>query len=135
MRRSTRKPMTRQQLLPLPIDQVQRLQLKHHSALAALIAGRADVAQLGALVSTLDLAQALTDFVKPDPARHHAAHGALERIVAQLAGGAPAVPSDDERQALEHVLLIHDAQLAAVPRHRYIDALVSVRRAVAVTTS
>ncbi|WP_127447001.1 hypothetical protein [Burkholderia thailandensis] len=29
--------MTRQQLLPLPTDQVQRLQLKHHSALAALI--------------------------------------------------------------------------------------------------
>ncbi|KGX17255.1 hypothetical protein Y036_5932 [Burkholderia pseudomallei] len=133
MRRPTRKPLTRQQLLPLPADQVRRLQLKHHSALAALIAGRADVAQLGALVSTLDLTHALSDFTKPDPTRHHAARGALERIVVQLAGGAPTVPSDDERLALEYVLLIHDAQLAAVPRHRYLDALMSVQRAVSAT--
>ncbi|ONC38154.1 hypothetical protein AQ914_21710 [Burkholderia pseudomallei] len=110
MRRPTRKSLTRQQLLPLPADQVRRLQLKHHSALAALIAGRADVAQLGALVSTLDLTHALSDFTKPDPPRHHAARGALE-----------------------HVLLIHDAQLAAVPRHRYLDALMSVQRAVSAT--
>jgi len=121
-----RRPLTKAQLLPLPAEQVRRLSLKHHLALAALCEGRGDVDAIVTLSNVLALAVCLTADGDVEPYRR--ADTALAQCIARAERGEPWTLTDPERTALEALALIHDEQLSAVPVHRYLDALEQVQR-------
>ncbi|WP_072443934.1 MULTISPECIES: hypothetical protein [Burkholderia] len=121
-----RWPLTKAQLLPLPTNQVRRLSLKYHLALAALCGGCGDVESIATLSSTLALAFHLRAHGEAEPYR--CADTALTQCIARAERGGPWTLTDAERAALEALLLVHDEQLAAVPVHRYLEALEQVQR-------
>lgn len=129
MRKATfrnRRPLTKAKLLPIPAAELRRIQLKHHLALAALRDAHADVAQLATLLNAIYLAYFL-DPVDPEPCRR--AEAAIHDCIDRAERGGPSVLSDLERAAVEHALARLDAQLAAVPMHRYVAAFEQLQRA------
>ncbi len=120
-----RRPLSKAQLLPLPTDQVRRLSLKHHLALAALSGGCGDVESIATLSNMLALAFYLRADGEAEPYR--GADSALTQCIARAERGDPWTLTDAERKVLEALLLVHDEQLAAVPVHRYLEALERVQ--------
>lgn len=123
-----RRPLTKAMLLPLATDHVRQLQLKHHLALAALRDGHGGIEPLGTLLNVLYLAFHLRDVAgEADVAFYREVEVLLDAYTARA-------ESNDwtllgaERGALEQLLAVHDAQLAAVPMHRYLDAWEQVNR-------
>lgn len=116
----SRRPLTKAQ--PLPTAEVQRLSLKHHLALATLLAGHADAAACATLLHALYLALFLHDGRDPDLGRYQAAEATLDTVIARAEAGGPPGLTDLERGTLERLVLHLDAQLAAVPLHRIVDA-------------
>lgn len=128
MRKATtrnRRPLTRAQLLPIPAAELRRIQLKHHVALAAMRNAHDDVAQLATLLNAIYLAYFL-DPVEPGPYRR--AEAALQDCADRAVRGESGALTDLERAAVEHVLAHLDAQLAAVPMHRYVAAFERLQR-------
>ncbi|MEB2558744.1 hypothetical protein [Burkholderia cenocepacia] len=126
-----RRPLTRAQLLPLPADQVRRLSLKHHLALAVLRDGRGNLEVIGTLLHVLYLAYFLRDIGDADPACYRRAEIALDQCVQRAERGEPWTLTDNEHAAIAQVVLAHDAQLGVAPAHRYLDAW---ERVIRVTT-
>lgn len=128
MRKATsrgRRPLTKAQLLPIPTAELRRIQLKHHVALAALRDANDDVAQLATLFNAIYLAY----FLDPiDPGPYRQAEAALQDCADRAERGEPSTLTDLERAAVEHVLARLDAQLAAVPMHRYVAAFEQLQR-------
>ncbi|MBN3815852.1 hypothetical protein G3N57_04185, partial [Paraburkholderia sp. Se-20369] len=117
-----RRPLSKAQLLPLPADQVRRLSLKHHLALAALHASRGDVAAIVTLLNVLYLAYFLRAVGDVELDCYRDAEAALNACVARAERGEPWSLTSDERASLAQLVVTHDAQLAAVPAHRYLEA-------------
>ncbi len=120
--RSGRRPLTKAMLLPLSTAHVQRLQLKHHLALAAYRNQSGSASTLATLFNVLYLSFHLRDLAgETDPCFY-------ARVEAKLAACATRAEQgdwrlcDDEGALLEQMLATHDAQLAATPMHRYVDA-------------
>ncbi|HHV7521244.1 TPA: hypothetical protein ACUNF5_002725 [Burkholderia orbicola] len=128
MRKATsrgRRPLTKAQLLPIPAAELRRIQLKHHVALAALRDANDDVAQLATLLNAIYLAYFL-DSAEPGPYRR--AEAALQDCADRAARDESSALTDLERASVEHVLARLDAQLAAVPMHRYVAAFEQLQR-------
>ncbi|RQQ07107.1 hypothetical protein DF107_31670 [Burkholderia stagnalis] len=99
-----------------------RLSLKHHLALAVLRDGRGDVEALATLVNVLYLAYFLRAAGDAEHAPYRRAETALDQCAARAERGEPWSLTHDEHTALEQLVVIHDAQLAALPLHRYLAA-------------
>lgn len=128
MRKATsrsHRPLTRAQLLPIPAAELRRIQLKHHVALAALRDANDDVAQLATLLNAIYLAYFLDS---TEAALYRRAEAALQDCADRAERGESGALTDLERAAVEHVLARLDAQLAAVPMHRYIAAFERLQR-------
>ncbi|MDN7671077.1 hypothetical protein QZM22_00690 [Burkholderia oklahomensis] len=115
------------ELLPLPADQVRRLSLKHHLALAALCDGRGDIGEIVTLSNVLHLAFYLR--VDQDAEPYRRAETAINQCVARAERGEPWTLTSAERIVLEALVVHHDQQLAEVPVHHYLDALERAQRA------
>ncbi|KWC23223.1 hypothetical protein WL48_24780 [Burkholderia ubonensis] len=120
--------MTKAQLLPLPTAEVQRLSLKFHLALATLRAGHVEAAACAALLNALYLAFFLRDDHEPDLDRYQMAEAVLDAVIARAEAGESPALTDPERAALERLVLHLDAQLAAAPLHRFVDAWAQLER-------
>lgn len=105
---------------------MRRLSLKHHLALAALLSGRGDLNAIVTLSNVLQLAANLGTGNEVESYRR--AEGALNQCVARAERGESWTLMNAERAALETLVAIHDAQLALVPVHRYLDALERVQQ-------
>lgn len=120
--RNSRRPLTMAMLLPLPTAQVQRMQLKHHLVLATHRNQNGSASTLATLFNVLYLSFHLRDLAGETDLGFYA------RVEAKLAGCATRAEQgdwslcDDERVLPEQLLATHDAQLAATPMHRYLDA-------------
>ncbi|QTO23909.1 hypothetical protein [Burkholderia seminalis] len=121
-----RRTLSKAQLLPLPAAQVRRLSLKHHCALASLLNGHGSVDGIVTLSNVLELAFRLRD--EREMVLYREAQAALSACVERAGRGDAWGATDDERRALEALLVAHDAQLTSVPAHRYLDALERVQR-------
>lgn len=117
-----RRSLTKAQLLPLSAIEVRQLSLKHHLALASLRTGRADVDAIATVLNVVYLAFFLRDASDRDVSPYRAAEAALNAIVERVRRAQPGEPNDDERAALERIVVQHDAQMATVPKYRLIDA-------------
>ncbi|WP_322074830.1 hypothetical protein [Burkholderia cepacia] len=97
--------------------------MRHHTAFALTIAGRAGLDQIGVLRGVLERSHALRGAGAVTPDRWACASDALTACTVAHARGESSALDPDARAAFEQVLAIHDAQLAAVPVHRYLAAL------------
>lgn len=111
-------------LLPLSTEKVRSLSLENHLALATIRAGRGDLDQLCCLLRVIYLAFYLRGETAAgaDLEPYRQAETALDACIARVERGAPCLLADHEQAVVERVLVRHDAQLAAVPRFRYLDA-------------
>jgi hypothetical protein len=123
-----RRPLTKAILLPLATDHLRRLQLKHHLALAALRDGHGGVEPLGTLLNVLYLAFHLRDIAGDAEIAFYRGVEVILDVYTARAESDDWMLLDAERGALEQLLVVHDAQLAAVPMHRYLDAWEKVNR-------
>ncbi len=100
------------------------LRLENHLALAVVRAGSGDFEQISCLLRVRYLAYFLRDATAAgtnlDVYRH--AEAVLDNCVARAERGEAWTLRDDEVVTLERVLVLHDAQLPAVPMHRYQSA-------------
>ncbi|WP_230954843.1 hypothetical protein [Burkholderia gladioli] len=98
---------------PLPEHERRALQLRHHLALARLLDRCHDPAPLGVLANVIRLAQALRGIASM-PSLAACCRRADLALQGSFARGAPYRLDRAARDALEPLLALHDAQLAAV---------------------
>jgi hypothetical protein len=118
-----RRPLSKTMLLPLATAHVQRLQLKHHVALAVVRDGKGEVAQIATLFNALYLAFHLRDVADVSELALYQRAEAVLHAYTERAEQDEWFLTGDERAVLEQLLIVHDAQLAEVPMHRYVDAM------------
>lgn len=124
-RRSGRQPLSKEMLLPLPHARTRALSLEHHLALATIASGHANVDLMVCLLKAVYTAFYLRDegLANADDSEFQRAEAALERCIARAERGETWAMLDRDKAAVEHILVLHDEQLAAVPTHRYLTAL------------
>lgn len=124
MRRRGRPVLTKEMLLPLSTEKVRSLSLENHMALAVVRSGNGDCEQVICLLRIVYLAFFM---------RHETAYGSdfdfyrraeavLDACIARAECGEPWMLHENEVADVERLLVVHDAQLAAVPKHRYLAA-------------
>ncbi|MEK6291019.1 MAG: hypothetical protein V4793_06455 [Paraburkholderia tropica] len=119
-----RKPLSKGELLPLATEKVHALSLQNHLVLAVWISGQGNDDQLIQLLRIIYLAYFLRGLVEGDAEfdLYRRAEAALGVFASRAQLNPAATPTEEERGVLMNLLAIHDAQLAAVKRHRYLEA-------------
>ncbi|OXI47730.1 hypothetical protein [Burkholderia aenigmatica] len=111
-------------LLPLSTEKVQSLSLENHMALAVVRSGKGECDQVICLLRVVYLAF----FMRSETASgsdvdlYRRAEAVLDACIARAERGEMWALVDDEVADVERVLVVHDEQLAAVPKHRYLAA-------------
>ncbi|KML57078.1 hypothetical protein VL15_15310 [Burkholderia cepacia] len=129
-RRASRRPLTKNLLLPMSPTRVRALSLEHHLALATVACGRGNVDLMVCLLKAVYMTFYLRGetSVDVDMRAVQRAEAALERCTDRAERGETWIMLDTAKSAIERVLLLHDAQLATTPTHRYLDALDKLNR-------
>ncbi|PCE27064.1 hypothetical protein BWP39_09770 [Paraburkholderia acidicola] len=117
-------------LLPLSTDKVRSLSLENHLALSTIRAGRGNLDQLCCLLRVVYLAfymreETVTGF---DLVPYRRAEAVLDVCITRVGRDEPCYLLDEELPEVERVLALHDEQLAAVSRHRYLLAWERLQR-------
>jgi hypothetical protein len=121
-----RTPLTRTDLLPLPLAQVRALSLEYHIALAAIRSQHGTVEMVTSLLRVLYLTYMIGK--REHTGDETAALVEAERIMSCCIDRAVDGESgswyldETESSAIERVLAMHDAQLQNLPKHRYAEA-------------
>ncbi|KGV26232.1 hypothetical protein [Burkholderia pseudomallei] len=111
-------------LLPLSTEKVRALSLESHMALAVVRSGNGGCDQVICLLRVVYLAF----FMRGETASgadldlYRRAEAVLEACIARGERGDAWTLSEDELADVERVLIVHDEQLAAIPKHRYLAA-------------
>lgn len=120
-------------LLPLSSTKVRALSLENHLALATVRAGHGDLDQICCLIRVVYLAYFMRSEMASgadlEPYRH--AEAVLDVCIKRLERNEPCQFLDPEQRVVECILVLHDEQLAAVPRFRYLEAWERLQRFVA----
>ncbi|WP_321791869.1 hypothetical protein [Burkholderia pyrrocinia] len=111
-------------LLPLSTEKVRALSLEHHMALAVIRSGSGNCDQVISLLRIVYLAF----FMRSETASgsdldlYRRAEAVLDASITRAERGGPWTLLADELANVERVLVVHDEQLAAIPKHRYLVA-------------
>lgn len=130
-RPARRAPLTRTDLLPLPLAQVRALSLEYHMALAVIRSRHGSVDTVTCLIRVLYLTYVIGKQVHSE--EENAALVEAERTLSSCIDRAVDVDGgnwyldDTEARTIELILAMHDAQLANVPKHRYAAAWMIVQ--------
>ncbi|MCS6480223.1 hypothetical protein [Burkholderia thailandensis] len=111
-------------LLPLSTEKVQSLSLENHMALAVVRSGRGDCDQVTCLLRVVYLAFFMRSETTSgsDLNLYRRAEAALDACIARAERNEPWMLHENEAADVERLLVAHDEQLAAVPKHRYLAA-------------
>ncbi|WP_081057683.1 hypothetical protein [Burkholderia diffusa] len=111
-------------LLPLSTTKVQSLSLENHLALSTVRAGRGDFDQICYLIRVVYLAHFMRaeTMAGADLGSYRHAEAALDACIKRIEQDQPCLLLDHEQMVVERVLVLHDEQLAAVPKYRYLEA-------------
>lgn len=123
-RRSSRSVLTKAMLLPLSTEKVRSLSLEHHMALAVVRSENGDCDQVVSLLRVVYLAYFMrseTEFGS-DLDLYRRAEAVLDACIARAERGELWMLQSNEAADVERLLVVHDEQLAAVPKHRYLAA-------------
>ncbi|WP_080485785.1 MULTISPECIES: hypothetical protein [Burkholderia cepacia complex] len=117
--------LSKAMLLPLPASHFRAVSLEYHLALATIVKGHANLDLLLCLLKTIYMAFYLRDKTqRHDDARSFKqAEAAIGRCILRAEDGEEYVILDREKSAIERILILHDEQLATVPKHRYLTAI------------
>ncbi|HDR9185435.1 TPA: hypothetical protein QDB06_006080 [Burkholderia vietnamiensis] len=117
-------------LLPLSTEKVRSLSLEHHLALAVVRSGNGDCDQVVFLLRVVYLAFFMRSETESgsDLDLYRRAETVLDACVARVECGEPWMLHENEAADVERLLVVHDAQLAAVPKHRYLAAWDQLQR-------
>ncbi|HGO6126451.1 hypothetical protein QZM82_32320 [Burkholderia cepacia] len=128
--RNTRPARTKEMLLPLPTANVHALSLENHLALATIRAGRGDFDQICCLIRVVYLASLLRreTAAGAEQGPYRTAETALDACIKRIEDDQPCLLLDHEQLVVERVLVLHDGQLAAVPKFRYLEAWDELQR-------
>ncbi len=135
MRRGGRAGLSKEMLLPLSTEKVRSLSLENHMALAMVRSGNGDCDQIVCLLRVVYLAF----FMRSETASgfdvdlYRRAETVLDRCIARAERGDTWALLENELADVEHVWVVHDEQLAAIPKHRYLAAWDRLQRFVAGT--
>jgi hypothetical protein len=123
-------------LLPLSIGKVRALSLENHLAFATVRAGRGDSGQIVNVLRVVYLAFFLREQTASGAEidLYRRAEAALDACIERAVQDERWLLLDHEQKAIERVLVVHDEQLAAVPRHCYLVAWDRLQRFVKSTT-
>lgn len=123
-RRDARAGLTKGMLLPLSMEKVRALSLEHHMALAVIRSGNGDCDQVICLLRVVYLAFFMRSETTSgsDPDLYRRAETVLDACIARAERGEVWALREDELADVERVLVVHDEQLAAIPKHRYLAA-------------
>jgi hypothetical protein len=123
-RKPGRRALTKGDLLPLPSAKVRAMSLQNHLALATASAGAGDADQVSCLLRVVYLAWHLRDVLATEADRELFRQGeqALERCIERSVANDEWTLPEPEQAIVGQILLLHDAQLAAVSAHRYLRA-------------
>ncbi|MGN3963884.1 hypothetical protein ACS0ZG_11290 [Burkholderia gladioli] len=111
-------------LLPLSTEKVQSLSLEHHMALAVVCSGNGNCDQVICLLRVVYLSffmRSETDSGS-DLGLYRRAEAVLEGCIARAERGEEWRLPEGELVGVERVLVVHDEQLAAISKHRYLSA-------------
>lgn len=125
-----RPTRTKEMLLPLSSAKVRALSLENHLALATVRAGRGDFDQLCCLIRIVYLAYFMRGetVAGQDVEPYRNAEAALDACIKRIEHDQPCMLDDRELSLVERVLVLHDGQLAAVPKFRYLEAWDKLQR-------
>ncbi len=131
-RRTKRKPLTKDQLLPMSNNTIRTLSLEGHVALSVLRRGQGDAVQIGRLAQIVYLSYFMRDVTAAgsDIEQFRIAETIVEDCVTRALSGERWVLKDEDFAAVERILLLYDAQLAAAPAYRFADARQQFHRVV-----
>lgn len=124
MRRGGRAGLTKEMLLPLSTEKVRSLSLENHVALAVVRSGSGDCDQVICLLRVVYLAFYLRSETASglDVELYRRAEAVLDASIARAERDEPWMLHENEAADVERLLVVHDEQLAAVPKHRYLAA-------------
>ncbi|WP_199545239.1 hypothetical protein [Paraburkholderia kururiensis] len=128
-RKAARRPLTREQLLPLPAAKARALSLEQHLALAALRQGHGGVEQVAMLLRVVYLAYFMGHAVREpvDLELLRAAESALECCSQDEEQEGSWTLGAQECDLIAQVLVLHDRQLAWLPAFRYTGAWIRIQ--------
>ncbi|WP_367032816.1 hypothetical protein R0290_00145 [Burkholderia semiarida] len=111
-------------LLPLSTEKVRSLSLENHMALAVVRSGNGDCDQIVSLLQVVYLAFFMRSETESgsDLDLYRRAEAVLDICIARAERGEPWTLHENEAADVERLLVVHDAQLAAIPKHRYLAA-------------
>ncbi|WP_144155458.1 hypothetical protein [Paraburkholderia sp. BCC1885] len=111
--------MGKEMLLPIAADFIRQKSLEHHLALATLRSGRGGSDTVGRLFHCIYVAYFVREATigRFDLNVFRAAEAALHEMVTAAKGSGVYEISGDGCIQIEHVLAMHDRQLATIPRH------------------
>ncbi|MDN7458592.1 hypothetical protein [Burkholderia cenocepacia] len=111
-------------LLPLSTEKVRSLSLENHMVLAVVRSGNGDCDQVICLLRVVYLAFFMRNETASgvDLDLYRRAESVLDASIARAESGEVWALHEDELADLERVLVVHDEQLAAIPKHRYLAA-------------
>ncbi|MBO7776106.1 hypothetical protein J6352_27590 [Burkholderia pseudomallei] len=111
-------------LLPLSTEKVRSLSLENHMALAVVRSGNGDCDQVVCLLRVVYLAFYMRRETASgaDLDLYRRAEAVLDACIARAERGEAWTLREDELADVERVLVVHDEQLAAIPKHRYLAA-------------
>ncbi|KML16343.1 MULTISPECIES: hypothetical protein [Burkholderia] len=111
-------------LLPLSTEKVRSLSLEHHMALAVVRSGNGDCDQVICLLRVVYLAFFMRSETESgsDFDLYRRAEAVLDAYIARAERDEPWMLQPNEAADVERLLVVHDAQLAAVPKYRYLAA-------------
>lgn len=118
MRHGGRAGLTKEMLLPLSIEKVRALSLENHMALAMVRSGNGNCDQVVCLLRVVYLAF----FMRGETASgsdldlYRRAEAVLDVCIGRAERGEAWTLREDELADVERVLVVHDEQLAAIPK-------------------
>lgn len=124
MSRGSRPALTKEMLLPLSTEKVRSLSLENHMALAVIRSERGECDQVVCLLRVVYL----SFFMRSETASgadidlYRRAEVVLHACISRAEHGEAWALRQEELADVERVLIVHDEQLAAIPKHRYLTA-------------
>lgn len=120
-------------LLTLSSAKVRALSLENHLALATVRAGGGELDQISCLIRVVYLAYFMRNETTSgvDLGAYRDAEAVLDACIKRVEQDEPCLLLDQEQRIVERVLALHDEQLAAAPKFRYLEAWEQLQRFVA----
>jgi hypothetical protein len=122
MAQMKQRRLSREMLLPLPVQKARALSLEYHLALSVLAAGDGSFDQAATLLQAIWHARFLAGCEDVNAEHLAAAESALDAISSRVDAGEAWTVTGAEHTAIARGLSIHDQLTAREPYHRFVAA-------------